>query len=201
MRKLETTKTRDMILPAIPAELMEEEWGETCKSPVRRANRRKSPFPVRAWRKTADAKELRYSQDPYGWGLPFSEVKNNGAERHWVVPAKGGYAGGCKVGEAMAFAYMKQLRSPQGCGAIGLQHIVMSLMARVDQAGGAQCFDQRLGDCPAEIVALHGQIVGFFGALGGYLAWLAKNSLTGLDGLTEEDILASANSYIGGGAA
>src|SRR5690606_11944849 len=145
------------------------------------ARTRKNPFPPRAWRKTVDATALRFSQDPFGWNLPFAEPKNKGPDRCWVVPARGGYVGGCEVGRAMATAYMKQLRSSSGSSGVDLQGIVLSLFARVEKAGGVKALELPLNQRSAEMTALKGHVVGFFAAINDHLITAARANFDGLD--------------------
>lgn len=99
----------------------------------------------------------------------------------WNVPRTGGYTGGCRTGSALAAIYMKHLKEHgRGSGGGNLQSIVLDM------------FDCQYSDDP-EVIALRGQIVGFFTELEPWLEAAAQSLDGGLDTMDPNVLLTEAN--------
>lgn len=115
---------------------------------------------------------------------------------YWNVPATGGYFGGYETGAAMATAFLKFIRSSNKDVHGYLPWIVDSFARRIEQEGGSEMADRRYGKTSESYDSLRGQYVGFFNTLASALLNHAK-TCDYLDGVSERELVASANAGLG----
>lgn len=112
----------------------------------------------------------------------------------WHMPAKGGYLGGYETGEAMARALLKLHRSDESqIQSHALTDIVCSFMRRFEEEGGKAMDDRCAPDWSNSFDSLRGQYVGFFNTMSGWLEAAAKHLGSGLDKVSNDDLLKQAN--------
>ncbi|MGU5658671.1 hypothetical protein [Aeromonas veronii] len=122
--------------------------------------------------------------------MPFvASARVDPEARFWNVPMTGGVLGGVETGEALALLYLKNLRQPDGKrGAGNLQLVARSMFAShrklVEQ--GVDEFDERM-------MTINGQITGFLSKLDQWLSASAKFQGSGLDNITNAELLKRAN--------
>ena len=129
--------------------------------------------------------------------LPFVGSSRHAA-RFWCVPATGGYTGGRETGAAMAYSFLKFLRtSPRAQADFLLPRVIESFMVRFEQEGGCALIGMPYKKQSTAFAALEGQYYGFFGTVS---RWLASSAIclgSDLDQLTEKDLLRRANAGLG----
>lgn len=113
--------------------------------------------------------------------LPFvGPVPGKVGFSFWRVPKTGGYEGGCRTGEALAYIYLKHLREHGSGVGWHLRKITLDMCDCKGVSG-------------EEADATHGQIVGFFGALDEWLEVAMKHLGSQLDSLDNAALLKQAN--------
>lgn len=113
----------------------------------------------------------------------------------WSLPAHGGYFGGYETGRAMAYMLLKHMREHAQPSGQSSNHqitwMVESLMARFEQEGGVQAWQDRAGN--DGMPALRGQLIGFFNTLSDWVAASARKFGRGLDDVEMDELIKSAN--------
>lgn len=140
------------------------------------------------------AKALRVGRGKHPYrSLPF--IGKGGEASFWSVPARGGYFGGYKTGEAMAYAFLKANRSDDATGPNAmLANIVEAFMCRFEDEGGAAASRAaRRSNANDGMSALRGQWVGFFNTLAHWIAVSAKQSGGLLDAVPMQRFVDDAN--------
>jgi len=127
-----------------------------------------------------DKEELPIHKLPFVGGKPPSGL----GVSFWNVPNEGGYGGGCTTGRALALIYLRHLQE-NGSTHGGILGTIAS-----DMAGFRS-------DCPAEIEARYGQMIGFFSALEGALALSLQQSRIKFT-LSDIQLIKQANSGLAG---
>lgn len=114
--------------------------------------------------------------------LPFvNSPPSQGGVSFWAVPQTGGPVGGAQAGRAMATLYLKHLKEHSLDDGGTLPSIVRSMLENT----------HGVSSCPP---ALRGQIVGFFSVIDHWLHAAVSQLNTGLNALSDHDLLAEANS-------
>lgn len=112
---------------------------------------------------------------------------------NWTVPARGGFQGGYRTGEAMALTLLKHMRTAESTRNDWLTLIADSFMGRLQEEGHAQQRVLPIPDRSHSYMSLRGQYAGFFNTLSTWLAQSAHQSGASLDTTTEQDLIARAN--------
>lgn len=129
------------------------------------------------------------------WALPFmADSPRKSSTPYWVVPATGGYTGGCRIGALMAKSYLKLLRDEPNYGCISyLGSISESIESRIKQEYRD---DLKPNEQTNEYSSLRGQKVGFFNTLDQWLSFVAKKAGGELDEISHKDQRKTANKYL-----
>jgi hypothetical protein len=144
-------------------------------------------FPTQFVKKPANALQFKNRKKLPLHRLPFVDaVPGKVGLSFWAVPKTGGYSGGNETGKALARIYLKHIREhvPDGM----LQLMVLDMFD--------QRFERGRNDSP-EMLALQGQVVGFFCELERWVLAAARQLGTRLDALDDEQLLKAANNGLG----